>query len=57
VRRDETGNLTFDSRREVASRAVPSVVWCEPLSPHSVENVGEGELRVLSIEVKDTVGL
>lgn len=57
MRRDETGNLIFDSRREVTSRALPSDAWCEPLSPHSVENVGEGELRVLSIEVKDTVGL
>ena len=57
VRHDETGNLIFDSRREVSSQAVPSVVWCEPLSPHSVENVGESDLRVLSIEVKDAVGL
>jgi hypothetical protein len=57
VRRDETGNLIFDSRREVTPPAVPSVVWCEPLAPHSVENVGETELRVLSIELKDTVGL
>ena len=56
VRRDETGNLIFDSRREVTSRTVPSVDWCEPLSPHSVENVGEDELRVLSIELKGTVG-
>ena len=57
VRRDETGNLIFDSRREVTSRVVPSVVWCERLAPHSVENVGESELRVLSIELKDTAGL
>ena len=57
VRRDETGNLIFDSRRAVTPPAVPSVVWCEPLAPHSVENVGETELRVLSIELKDTVGL
>ena len=57
MRRDETGNLIFDSRREITPPAVPSVVWCEPLAPHSVENVGETELRVLSIELKDTVGL
>ena len=57
MRRDETGNLIFDSRREVTSRVVPSVVWCEPLAPHSVENVGQSELRVLSIELKDTAGL
>jgi quercetin dioxygenase-like cupin family protein len=57
VRRDEMGKLIFDSRHEVTPRAVPSVVWCEPLTPHSVENVGETDLRVLSIELKDTVGL
>ena len=57
VRRDETGKLIFDSRRAVTPPAVPAVVWCEPLAPHSVENVGETELRVLSIELKDTVGL
>ena len=57
VRRDETGKLIFDSRHEVTPPAVPSVVWCEPLTPHSAENVGETELRVLSIELKDTVGL
>jgi len=57
VRRDETGKLIFDSRHEVTPPAVPSVVWCEPLTPHSVENVGGTELRVLSIELKDTVGL
>lgn len=53
VRRDETGKLVFDSRDAGTPPAVPSVVWCEPLPPHSVENVGEGELRVLSIELKD----
>ena len=57
VRRDETGKLIFDSRHEVTPPVVPSVVSCEPLTPHSVENVGETELRVLSIELKDTVGL
>jgi hypothetical protein len=56
VRRDETGKLIFDSRREATPPAVPSVVWCEPLGPHSVENVGETELRVLSIELKDSAG-
>jgi quercetin dioxygenase-like cupin family protein len=57
VRRDETGKLIFDSRHKVTPPAVPSVVWCEPLTPHSVENVGETELRALSIELKGTVGL
>jgi hypothetical protein len=57
VGRDETGNVIFDSRREATPPAVSSVVWCEPLSPHSVENVGQNELHVLSVELKDIVGL
>jgi len=57
VRRDETGKLIFDSRHEATPAAVPSVLWCEPLTPHSVENVGETELRVLSIELKHSEGL
>src|SRR3974377_580443 len=40
VRRDETGKLIFASRPEGTPAAVPSVLWCEPLTPHSVENGG-----------------
>jgi len=53
VGRDEIGKLMFDSREAGPPPDVPSVVWCEPLPPHSVENVGEGDLRVLRIELKD----
>ena len=54
VRRDETGKVVFDSRDAGHPLEVPPpAVWCEPLSPHSVENVGEAELLVVSIELKD----
>lgn len=53
MRRDETGRLNFDSRDSGTPPPVPSMIWCEPLPPHSAENVGEAELRVLSIELKD----
>ena len=55
VRRNETGKITFDSREAGSPPDVPSVIWCEPLPPHSVENVGDAELRVLSVELKDIV--
>lgn len=55
VRRDQTGKLNFDSRGSGTPPAVPSVIWCEPLPPHSVENVGAAELLVLSVELKDPV--
>ena len=53
VRRDEVGKVIFDSREAGSPPRIPSVVWCEPLPPHSVENVGASELLVLSIELKD----
>lgn len=53
VRRDETGQVVFDSRGAAYRSDVPAAVWCEPLPPHSVENVGEAELLVVSIELKD----
>lgn len=53
VRRDETGKIVFDSREASPLPNIPAVVWCEPLAPHSVENVGGSELLVLSIELKD----
>jgi hypothetical protein len=52
VRRDDSGKVIIDSREAVYPPRIPSAVWCEPLSPHSVENVGATELRVLSIELK-----
>jgi len=30
-----------------------SGTWSEPLSPHSVENVGDGEIHLISVELKD----
>jgi hypothetical protein len=53
VGRDENGKLIFDSREAGPTPDVPSVFWRDPLPPHSVENVGESDLRVLSIELKD----
>src|SRR5262249_34751244 len=54
VRRDETGAIVFDSRNAERVRAMPTVIWSEPLPPHSVENVGDGELLVMSVELKNT---
>jgi hypothetical protein len=54
IRRDEAGRIVFDSRKAGPGPNMPAVVWCEPLAPHSVENVGDAELLVLSIELKDS---
>jgi quercetin dioxygenase-like cupin family protein len=51
VRRDADGNVLLDTREhEPVEDGV--AVWTEPLSPHSLENVSDHELRVVNIELK-----
>lgn len=52
VRRDADGQIVLDSRSVPALSAPPVVVWSPPLAAHSLENVGEVELRVISVELK-----
>lgn len=51
IRRDATGNVTLDSRTQPPI-ADGTTLWSAPLGPHSAENVGERELRVLIVELK-----
>lgn len=53
VRRDANGDVLFDTRTAEASASPLSPTWSEPFPPHSVENVGDSEIRVISIELKD----
>ena len=50
VRRDAEGNVLVDTRAGASDP--PSVLWGDPLGPHSLENVGGTALHVLSVEVK-----
>lgn len=52
VRYDDKGEVLFDSRKAGAALENDIVRWGEPLPPHSLENVGTNELRVLSVEIK-----
>jgi quercetin dioxygenase-like cupin family protein len=51
VRRDGEGTIVVDSR---ITGKIPqgSALWSGPLPPHTLENVGESELRVISVELK-----
>jgi len=51
VRRGEDGTVLADSRGRPAPEP-GSGLWIEPLPPHSVENVGSAELRIIAVEVK-----
>ena len=51
VRRDGEGAILHDSRLG-GSPAAGMAAWSGPLPPHTLENVGESELRVISVELK-----
>ncbi|MFZ0395030.1 MAG: hypothetical protein WCF17_10275 [Terracidiphilus sp.] len=53
VRRDGAGTVLADSR---GGRGAPggSALWSGPLPPHTLENVGMGELHVITVELKGT---
>jgi hypothetical protein len=52
VRRDADGRVLFDTRTANAQPRVSDVLWSDPFPPHSLENVGDSELRVIMVEVK-----
>jgi hypothetical protein len=54
VRRDAAGQITLDSRSQ-PPLAAGTAIWSEPLLPHSAENVGATDLRVIVVEIKSAV--
>ena len=51
VRRDAAGLVLVDSRK--LPRPTEGIaLWTEPLAPHTLENVGDTDLHVISVEVK-----
>jgi mannose-6-phosphate isomerase-like protein (cupin superfamily) len=51
IRRNAEGKVLADSRERAAIEPGAGL-WIDPLPPHSVENVGTTELRIVAIEVK-----
>ncbi len=52
VRRDQAGNVVLDSRTLPPTALSSPAWWSAPLAPHSLENTGDRELRVISVELK-----
>jgi hypothetical protein len=52
LRRDGNGVITQDTRSSETPR--PQFHWSGALPPHSIENVGGGEIRLIMVELKDT---
>lgn len=53
IRYDAEGNIMVDSKASGLSAAAGSVLWSEPLAPHAVKNIGENDLHVISVELKN----
>jgi hypothetical protein len=51
LRRDKNGAILMDSGTLDASPE-GKALWSEPLALHTLENVGDKELRAISVEVK-----
>lgn len=52
VRRDAGGHAMLDTRAAGGIQTPPTVLWGDPLAPHSLENVGSTPLHVISVELK-----
>ncbi len=52
VRRDEHGEVTFDSRKTGVPLEPGQSVWLDALAPHTLENVGDKPIHIISVEVK-----
>jgi quercetin dioxygenase-like cupin family protein len=51
VRYDAEGKVLFDSRTDL-NTVRPAAQFIESLPPHSVENVGNSEIHLISVEMK-----
>jgi hypothetical protein len=52
VRRDAEGGVMVDSRL-FSTTPSGSAIWSGPLPPHTLENVGKADLRVIAVELKN----
>ena len=52
IRRDAEGSVIVDSRTWDRRPETGEALWLPPLTPHSVENIGTNELRLIAIELK-----
>jgi hypothetical protein len=54
IRYDAEGNIMVDSRTHASKPGSGSVLWSGPLPPHALKNVGENDLHVISVEIKNS---
>ena len=54
LRRDHEGKVVVDSCSWDRAPAVGEALWPPPLPAYSVENIGNAELRLIAIELKQS---
>lgn len=54
LRRDEAGSIMVDSRGWDHTPTVGEALWLPPLPAHSIENIGNAELRLIAVELKQS---
>ena len=52
VRMDREDNVVLDSRSSGMAPQPGTVLWGPALVPHKVRNVGDQQLRIIAIEIK-----
>jgi hypothetical protein len=52
VRRDPEGNVLLDTRASPSHAPAGSAVWGDVLTPHTLQNVGDHQLRNITVELK-----
>jgi hypothetical protein len=50
IRRDGEGKILLDTR--ALATPLPPAAWLDSLPPHSIENVGDVEIHLISFELK-----
>jgi quercetin dioxygenase-like cupin family protein len=52
VRRDANGEILVDSRESSTKLEPTQSIWAAPMGPHTLENVGDKPIHLISVEVK-----
>ena len=52
MRRDEAGKVLLDSKASGIKLEPGQASWSAPLPLHTLENVGDGPLHLISVEIK-----
>lgn len=52
IRRDGAGEIVLDTRATGSPLGDGVALWSAPLPPHTLENPGDTEIRVIAVELK-----